>query len=427
MKNREMAAVLVREGLLSEERARQAVEEAELSGYRVDTLCLVRNWVVEEALLKAVGRAFNSRTADRSLLAHVPPRVLGLVPARVAERFRVVPFRLEAKTLSVAALDPADLLVEDELRLLTGCAIRGHAALEVRLHQALAEAYGVPLPPVMKNWLERARPAHRRGFDPSTRPVTRPGSTGRRPADERSSGRRSAGGEPEAPEIPEELELSSEELGQFPGLAGLAAGAGAPAAGGVPGSGNPQGEQETATFTPPPLETPVDDHELDPEQRLAEAAIALGKAEMRDDIADVLLAFCRPYFQRRALFILRRDTIVGWRGEGEGVDETILRAVQIPVAAPSVFQPLIHGTAFWLGPLASMPRNLELALGLGGEPTGGCTVFPIRLKGRVVCFLWGDNLESGLHSVPLPQLRRLAAKAGLAFETYILRAKIRAL
>lgn len=426
MRNREMAALLVREGLLSGERAHEAVEEAELSGYRVDTLCLVRNWVVEEALLKAVGRAFNSRTADRSVLANIPPRVLGLVPARVAERFRVVPFRLEAKTLSVAGLDPADLLVEDELRLLTGCAIRSHAALEVRLHQALAEAYGVPLPPVMKNWLERARPVYRLDLDPSTRPVARPKATGRRPVDERFSRKQSAGEKPEEPAAPEELELSSEELGQFPGLADLAVGAGVPA-GGAPGSGISRGERGPAASMPPSRQTPADDHGLDPEERLAAASIALGKAEMRDDIADVLLSFCRPYFQRRALFILRRDTIVGWRGEGEGVDETILRAVQVPVVAPSVFQALLHGTAFWLGPLASMPHNLDLALGLGGEPTGGCTVFPIRLKGRVVCFLWGDNLDAGLGSVPLPQLRRLVAKAGLAFETYILRAKIRSM
>jgi len=425
MKDQELAAILVKEGLLSAERARQAVEEAQLSGHRLDTLCLLRNWINEDALLRAVGKAFSSRTADRSLLAHIPSRVLALVPARVAERFRIVPFQLEGKTLSVAALDPTDLLVEDELRLLTGCGVRSHAALEPRILQALAAAYGFAIPPMIERWLTRASSSSGPASDPTLFRKPSGPPPGRR---RRSDGGKQHGdrGEDGSAELPDALELSSEDLGEFPSLASVVAHeAGGPEESARPAMAGP-------ASGPAPVELPVaaagpavDDPKLDPEERLAAASIALGRVEMRDDIADVLLAFCRPYFRRRALFILRRDTIVGWRGEGQGVDEEILRAVAIPVGEPSVFQPLLHGTAFWLGPLTSMPRNVELALGLGGEPTGGCTVFPIHLKGRVVCFLWGDNRDAGLRSVPVPQLRRLAAKAGLAFETYILRAKIR--
>ncbi len=428
MKDRELAAVLVEEGLMSPERARDAVEESQLSGHRLDTLCLLRNWVPEEALLKAVGKAFKSRTASRSVLVHIPPRVLGLVPARVAEHFHVVPFQLEGKTLSVAALDPTDLLVEDELRLLTGCGIRSHAALEARIYQALAAAYGVAIPPMIERWLDGASTAPKTSGDLSTRPLRRPTPP---PQKHRERGRSiertgpPAGGPADPPEA---LELSSEELGEFPGLARLADPGDGGETGGAPAD-PPSAHLTTQVrdFTGGPPGPAMDDPGLDPEERLGAAAIALGRAEMRDDIADVLLAFCRPHFQRRALFILRRDTVVGWRGEGRGVEEETLRAVAIPISEPSVFQPLLHGTAFWLGPLASMPRNIELALGLGGEPTGGCTVFPIQLKGRVVCFLWGDNFDDGLRAVPVPQLRRLTAKAGLAFETYLLRAKIRSI
>ena len=428
MKNREIAAVLAKEGLLPRERAERAAEEAALSGFRLDTLCLLRSWVPEGALLDAVGTVFRSRTADHGALREIPARLLSLIPARAAERFRVVPFHLEGKTLSVAALDPTDLLVEDELRLLTGCVIRSHAALEVRIHEALASAYGVPLPPVIERWLAGGgRTQHTPAApQPTVEPVRR------RPERPHSPAAPAAGRSPRAAppsDLPEALELSSDELGEFPGLARLAAARDeepeAPAAA-------PPAE-ETATPeapAPAPAAAPVrrmDDPELDPEERLVLASEALGSAEMRDDIADALLAYCRPHFRRRALFILRRESIVGWRGEGEGVDETTLRAVAIPTGEPSVFQPLLHGTAFWLGPLASMPRNLELSLGLGGEPSGGCTVFPVHLRGRVVCFLWGDNLEEGLRGVPVPQLRRLTAKAGLAFEAYLLRAKIRAI
>ena len=39
----------------------------------------------------------------------------------------------------------------------------------------------------------------------------------------------------------------------------------------------------------------------------------------------------------------------------------------------------------------------------------------------------GDNRGEGVSHVPLPELRRLTAKAGVAFEVYILKNKIRTL
>ncbi len=418
MSDAALARVLVESGLLPRGRVDTARERAAASGVRLDTAILLEGWLGEASLLEALGRALKSRVASAADLAHVPPSVLRLVPPRVAARFRVVPFRLEGRTLRVASLDPTDLLVEDELRILTGCTISSFAALEARLLGALEEAYGVTAPTVIQGLLARldgraapAGPAPRRRPAPAAPPASgtspaprgEPGSTTRAP--ERGSSHGSAP-RPEAPADPEELELSGEDLELFPGLAEFAG-----AAGKAPPSPSPE---------------PVDPGEgADPETRLAAASEALGRAEMREDIADALLAFCRPDFRRRALFIVRREAIVGWRGEGEGVVPEVLRAVEIPTAEPSVFHPLLHGTDFWLGPLAPMPRNTEVALGLGGTPAGGCFVHPIRLKGRVVAFLWGDNLDGPVHGAPLPQLRRLAAKAGLAFEAYVLRAKIR--
>ena len=162
-----------------------------------------------------------------------------------------------------------------------------------------------------------------------------------------------------------------------------------------------------------------------PEERLDVAASALQQVEMRDDIADVLLEFCRPYLLRRALFIVRKTSVVGWRGEGESIDPELLRAIDIPVDEVSVFHTVLHGAEFWLGSLPPMPRNTELTMGLGAGTPSECLLLPVRMRSRVVCFLYGDNLDGGVGQVPLVQLRRLVAKAALAFEAYILRNKIR--
>ena len=74
-----------------------------------------------------------------------------------------------------------------------------------------------------------------------------------------------------------------------------------------------------------------------------------------------------------------------------------------------------------------MPRNLELIEALGGKRPKECAVYPIVVRGKTTCFVYGDNLESGVSTVPTAELRRLVGKAGIAFEVYILKNKIRTL
>jgi len=404
MDNRAFARFLVQERLLRQEDAQRALGHLSRSGCRLDSLILLLKLMPESALLAALGRFSKSRSVPGQDLVFIPRHVVRLVPRRVAERFGVLPFRLEGRTLSVAALDPTDLLVEDELRLLTSNAIRSFAALEVRLLEGLAQAYGTPIPPALSGLVKPARRKVRRSASSvssgaraaeSTSHVQPPSPAERRPERRRVT-------EPEA------LELSTEDIGLFPTLAR---------------SGEPALPEPEVAPPGPPVEEPEDDRE----GRLEAASDALQRAEMRDDIGDALLAFCRPSLRRRALFVCRKDTVVGWRGEGDGVTTEVVRAVSIPMAEPSVFYAMLQGTEFWLGPLPPMRRNLEITLALGGDKPSECLVLPVKLRSRVVCFLYGDNGADGVRRVPLADLRRLVAKAGLAFEAYILRNKIRRL
>jgi hypothetical protein len=167
--------------------------------------------------------------------------------------------------------------------------------------------------------------------------------------------------------------------------------------------------------------------EGDAEHRLAAASVALLAAEMRDDIADVLLSFCVPYLRRRMLLVVRQGEVVGWRGEGDGMDEDAVRAISIPLDEPSVFVGLSQGQSFWLGALPPMPRNADLSVALGSDSDTGCMILPVTVRSKVVCFLYGDNGSEPLGSPPMAELRRLATKAGLAFQVYLMKSKIRTL
>ena len=400
---------LVKEKLLRPDGLRRAAEIYRGTQSRLDTVILDLGLMSESTLLDALGRFHRTRTVTRAEFSAAEAAAKKISP-RVALRMQIVPFRVEGKTLSVATLDPGDLLVEDELALITGCMVASYVTLEMRLYEALNRLYGIPLSAQYTSLITRfdvEGVADSRSAAAAVPPVRIP-----KPEKESAQGRPwRPNDHTKRPVIQDqELEVSDEDLSLFPSLR--------------------TGESETTVETPsPPVlrepEPPAAD--LEPEERLAATADALQHAEMRDDIADAVLGFCAPLFRRRLMLVNRKGTVMGWRGDGVGVDQKRIREISFPLADPSVFVGLTQGTELWLGPIPEMPRNMELVAGLGGAPPKDCFILPITVREKTICFLYCDNLEDGVGGLPMADLRRLAAKAGLAFQVYIMKSKIRTL
>ena len=501
--------LLVRERQLTREQLAQALRVQGLLGNRLGTTLLEEGLIAEAALLEAVGRQRSTPTVSSAELASVPPEVVRMIPARLAERYGVVPFRLKGRTLSVASKDAGDLLKEDEIGFLTSCMVRTCVGLEFRIYEALERYYRIRSPERHRALARRfflqakaaqtskgaaASPARAPGppvQSPARPPATASGaipapvSRPPRPPAAAPPPRRAPRAQPRFIELDEEdaalLGTSSSdawtpaseepdepvllkpsplpwlareaarEEETAPSGAELARGEPTPAAVAeepsteAPSTEAPSAEMPSAEMpsteavpAPPPmaageeatgegLGAEQDGAELDLEDRLRRASARLRDVEIRDDIADVLLAFCRPHFRRRVILVARKEHIVGWRGEGEGVERERARAIDIPAHDPSVFLGLTGAGSFWLGSLPALPANQALVDGLGGAYPKECVVLPVILRSRVVCYIYGDNLDGGVAGAPVAELRRLAAKAGLAFEVYILKNKLRML
>jgi hypothetical protein len=439
---------LVTQGVLSTDGLRRALEAQRTLECRLGTVLLDLGLVSERSLLAALGRFCSSRTVSGEELAAIPQDVVASVPARFALRHEVVPFRLEGKTLSVATIDPADLLVEDELKMLTDCRIASFVALEVRLDQALARYYGKQLSVQAVSLLKRS-PGGREEMGPDAsstaeceiavprgladghaevaqtvrppRPTRRAGLAARRPPDDSAV-----------------VVLSDDELADFPSLRKALDDSGRGSVVVTTGGGQRMPSPKTepgaaARDREEPQAEPDRDPDADThpvtgvEGRLEEATRAMQLAEIREDIADAMLDFCAPYFRRRVLLAVREGVVMGWRGEGEHIDQLWVRALSIPLEEPSVFADLEGARDPWMGHLAPNSGNQELLLGLGGERPAACIVFPLAVQSRTIGFLYGDNLSDGLDDVPIRALQRLVQKAGLAFQVYMLRNKMRIL
>ncbi len=411
---------LAAQGLLSKDDLRRAQNAQRGRMGRLDTEIIDLQLLSEAAVLDALGKFNRTRTVTGSELEYASPSAVRMLTPRIASRLGVVPFRLEGKTLSVATLSPGDLLVEDEIAQQTGCMVASFVALEIRFVEALHRHYQAPITARYAGLIRRlsggrdaAKETHRRlsvdDGDAPSRPAPQPGKP--RPVAET---RRPAAAKPA-----DSLELSAEELDLFPSLRDEEAEA-ASDPGGI------SGEVPLARDDRPAAPAPPKTVEMGLEALLGAASHAMQNVEMRDDIADAMLGFCAPIFRRRMMLVLRGSTIMGWRGEGAGVDQRAVRAISIPTDEPSVFSGLLRGVGFWLGPLPAMPHNADLTLALGGASPKDCYVMTVKVRDRVVCFLYGDNQEAGVGGLPLGELKRLAGKAGLAFQIYLLKGKIRA-
>ena len=416
MSDRGFGEFLVTRGILHAEGLRQALDTQRSMEGRLDTVLLDLGLVAERVLLQALGRYNSARTASKADLAGVPADVARLISPRVATRLLVVPFKVEGKIINIATLNPGDLLIEDEIGLLTNSMVATFVTLEVRLYEAMARLYGVEPSIQISSVLKRLNENGSQRID--TAPVFGPNSASAGAASKSDTQPRSLETGPVArsglprrsPDDSLVLEISKEEMDEFPSL----------------GGGH---DAESGGDTEPVVDRVVAQVQdsVGPEERLDAASVAMQNAEMREDIGDALLEFCAPYLKRRLLLVVRRGRVIGWRGDGSDIDRGAVRSISIPLDRPSIFGKVSKASEYWQGPLPKMPGDQPLIRALGGIPPSECLILPMYVGNKPLGFLYGDNRDRGVADIPIDHLRRLVAKTDLAFQVYLLKGKIRTL
>jgi len=154
----------------------------------------------------------------------------------------------------------------------------------------------------------------------------------------------------------------------------------------------------------------------------SELSIGLARADSRDEIADLVIAYLAGRYERAALFIIRNDMATGWKGVVN--QEPILEITDlcIPLGEPSVLKSVVDGAGPYLGPLADTPLNRKLLDGMGGGQPQSVLLAPLMISGRIVIILYADSEKKMAENVP--ELQKLLSKTALAFEALICREKI---
>jgi HEAT repeat protein len=402
---------LVARGLLSPERAEDALRSQALVGGAMDTVLLEMGVVREAALTTALGEV--SGLQPIYLSDFVPsPAMAAELPREEAERLNVAPLSVEEGMLHVAVPHPPPMRGLEALVRKLGRSVAPWVTVDVRVRQWRSRIYGTPLAAREAALLATLGP-DRRGEEETDASPTLEEQLVRDMAEE--AARRVAD---------EPLPLVAPASGSLHEAleAGVAAAEPEPPAWPTPTPAPPARAPEakrTRAAGGARARAPVS------EWSLAEARNALRAVSGdREGIKDVILRYALATFEFAAVFAVVRGTGVGWDARGEGADPVALAQVSFPLDAASLFRTaaLAHGS--YAGPVPGDPLTRRILETLGRRPRS-VFVFPVEVRGRLVALLYGDRGNRPVSQRKLSELILFCQELGAAFAELIVLRKQR--
>jgi hypothetical protein len=441
--------LLVAEGVLSEVAVQSALGFQRHTGepFRLGTILLDRDLLGEESLMRALSAIHRCDYVAWSDILQAPPKVVRLLPERTAVRLGAIPYGLEGRGLRVAFKNPSNLAAVDEVSAVTSRPVVPAVISEVRLVQALNLFYGRQVPIEFRNvLLKLERNEERRLY--RTRATVRadvPAPSSLVEAPERVRPIPIEGDHP-APEASVPVP-PAEAAAPGTGVSYTAPFASAEmptsdladAGDFLPGYAPPRRvvtpeEQAQRMWKDP--KAAVEAIEIDeraagalwttaPGKEPAPAAPApapptVERSTARDQVADSTLDELAQTFPRVLLLTSAHESVQGWTGRGGGLTREALAHVRIPWGEPSIFAFVKLSGMPHKGPLSRILMPPVLAGMLGPRAIASCAVFPVRIKDRLVAFLYADRAGAPLSDKDFRNLEIASSSLGSSLARLLL-------
>jgi len=138
-----LGEVLVKEGLITNEHLKLALERQVIFGGRIGTNIVELGILTEGEFTKFLSRYLKIPVAEPSQLANIDEEIISAISKEMAEKYKAIPFKKDKNRLHMAMLDPKDMKALDEFRFISGFDIIPYAASELRVLYALEKYYGI--------------------------------------------------------------------------------------------------------------------------------------------------------------------------------------------------------------------------------------------------------------------------------------------
>jgi hypothetical protein len=155
-----------------------------------------------------------------------------------------------------------------------------------------------------------------------------------------------------------------------------------------------------------------------------EAKRLLAEATERDEVARILMRFALGFFPRIAMFIVKKDVMVGWMGAGEDITSARIKGIMVPMGSPSVFRTVRETQTDYYGSLPRTKVNDVFVSALGSVRPRQVLVIPISVRNRTIAIFYGDCGASMGFLKDLSPVYRFIQEVSASFERIILKHKM---
>ncbi len=149
---KQIGELLLAKNLITEKQLQEALTRQTSSGGKIGYHLLEMGVVSPEDLAQVLGEQHGTEFIDLTKI-NIPPDILKLVPAEIAQRFQVVPFERKGRMLKIAMINPHQLDQINDLGFITGFDIIPVVAPENTIAKSILKYYkvNVSLAEVMKD------------------------------------------------------------------------------------------------------------------------------------------------------------------------------------------------------------------------------------------------------------------------------------
>ncbi|MCM8765992.1 MAG: Flp pilus assembly complex ATPase component TadA [Candidatus Omnitrophica bacterium] len=140
-----LGEILIKEGLITEEQLQKALQTQLVEEAKLGEILVKLELVSEKDIAIALGKQLGIPYVSLSKGQLKPAEDEGLedlFPADFARRYKVLPISRHFNSLTVAMVDPSDLIVLDNLKKITGCEINPIISTQSEIEKAIEEFYG---------------------------------------------------------------------------------------------------------------------------------------------------------------------------------------------------------------------------------------------------------------------------------------------
>ncbi|MDD5746422.1 MAG: ATPase, T2SS/T4P/T4SS family [Candidatus Omnitrophica bacterium] len=137
-----MLEVLTRSNFLTKEQLDEAIEAQKKTGRRLSDVLTTMGYISQKDLVIVLSQSLNIPPINLSKIK-INPEIVQIIPKQSAEKYQAIAVSKIGKVLTVAMVDPLNILAIDELKVLTNFELKVVIASEQEVKSAINTYYGV--------------------------------------------------------------------------------------------------------------------------------------------------------------------------------------------------------------------------------------------------------------------------------------------